>query len=413
MTSQTTHLSPPDRVDYGAVIPAKMAVLKRAFERWKALASNTQQQQLQAFRAEQGYWLEDFALFMALKEAYRGRAWTEWEHDLVTRQPDALRRAHQQLAGEVQYHVFLQYLFVTQWMDLKRRANERGIRMMGDMPIFVAHDSADVWAHPEMFYLDACGNPTYVAGVPPDYFSPTGQRWGNPIYRWSIMKRDGYRWWIERFRWTLRLVDMVRVDHFRGFAAYWQVPASEPTAVKGKWVKAPGKELFQTLQRELGDLPVIAEDLGTITPDVVKLRQSLGFPGMRVLQFAFDGDPDNLYLPYNYERDTVVYTGTHDNDTLVGWFAGLSEEEKRRVTDYIGREDISVHWEIIRLAYASVARIAIIPLQDWLGLGSEARMNQPGREEGNWQWRFRWEQLSDALADSIAKLCTLYGRKRY
>lgn len=404
---------PPDRVDYGAVIPAKMAVLKRAFERWKAHASSAQRHQVQAFRAEQGYWLEDFALFMALKEAYRGRAWTEWEHDLVTRQPDALRRAHQQLADEVQYHVFLQYLFVTQWMDLKRHANERGIRMMGDMPIFVAHDSADVWAHPDMFYLDARGNPTFVAGVPPDYFSPTGQRWGNPIYRWSVMKRDGYRWWIERFRWTLRLVDMVRVDHFRGFAAYWQVPASEPTAVRGKWVKAPGRELFQTLQRELGDLPVIAEDLGTITPDVVKLRQSLGFPGMRVLQFAFDGDPDNLYLPYNYERDTVVYTGTHDNDTLLGWFAGLSEEEKRRVTDYIGREDISVHWELIRLAYASVARIAIIPLQDWLGLGSEARMNQPGREEGNWQWRFRWEQLSDALADSIAELCALYGRRRY
>lgn len=404
---------PPDRVDYGAVIPAKMAVLKRAFKQWKAHASSTQRHQVQAFRAEQAYWLEDFALFMALKEAYRGRAWTEWEHDLVTRQPDALRRAHQQLADEVQYQVFLQYLFVTQWMDLKGYANERGIRIMGDMPIFVAHDSADVWAHPDMFYLDAHGNPTYVAGVPPDYFSPTGQRWGNPIYRWNIIKRDGYRWWMERFRWTLRLVDMVRVDHFRGFAAYWRVPASEPTAVKGKWVKSPGKKLFRTLQRELGELPVVAEDLGTITPDVVKLRQSLGFPGMRVLQFAFDGDPDNLYLPYNYEPDTVVYTGTHDNDTLVGWFAGLSEEEKRRVTDYIGREDVSVHWEIIRLAHASVARIAIIPLQDWLGLGSEARMNQPGREEGNWRWRFRWEQLSDALADSIAKLCTLYGRKRY
>lgn len=404
---------PSDRVDYGAVIPAKMAVLRRAFERWKAHASSAQQYQLQAFRAEQGYWLEDFALFMALKETYGGRAWTEWEHDLVTRQPDALRRAYQQLADEVQYHVFLQYLFVTQWLHLKRHANERGIRIMGDMPIFVAHDSADVWAHPEMFYLDARGNPTSVAGVPPDYFSPTGQRWGNPVYRWNIMKRDGYRWWIERFRRTLRLVDIVRVDHFRGFAAYWRVPASEPTAVKGNWVKTPGKELFQTLQRELGNLPVVAEDLGTITPDVVKLRQSLGFPGMRVLQFAFDGDPDNLYLPYNYEPDTVVYTGTHDNDTLVGWFAGLREEEKRRVTDYIGREDISVHWEIIRMAYASVARIAIIPLQDWLGLGSEARMNQPGREEGNWQWRFRWEQLSDALADSIAKLCSIYGRKRY
>ncbi len=250
------------------------------------------------------------------------------------------------------------------------------------MPIFVAHDSADVWAHPEMFYLDKRGSPTFVAGVPPDYFSPTGQRWGNPVYRWDVLRRSGYRWWVDRFRWTLHLLDMVRIDHFRGFAAYWRVPASEPTAVRGEWVKVPGKELFQTLQRELGTLPVVAEDLGTITPDVVRLRQSLGLPGMRVLQFAFDGNPDNPYLPYNYEPDTVVYTGTHDNDTLTGWFAGLSEEEKQRIIDYIGRADISIHWEMIRLAYASVARIAIIPLQDWLGLGSEARMNSAGTRRG-------------------------------
>lgn len=401
---------PEDRVDYGAVIPRKMELLRRAYVRWKTRAGDDEYNRLRDFRVAQGYWVEDFALFMALKGTYGGRAWTAWDRDLAARQPEALRRAREQLADEVQFHAFLQYCFVTQWLDLKRYANERGIRIMGDMPIFVAHDSTDVWAHPELFSLDAQGNPTFVAGVPPDYFSPTGQRWGNPVYRWNSLRRDGYRWWIERFRWTLRLVDMVRVDHFRGFAAYWQVPASEPTAVRGRWRRVPGKALFRTLRRELGTLPVVAEDLGTITPDVVRLRTSLGFPGMRVLQFAFDGNPHNPYLPYNYEPDTVVYTGTHDNDTLVGWFAGLGEEEKQRVVNYIGREDISVPWEMIRLAYASVARMAVVPLQDWLGLGSEARMNQPGREEGNWQWRCRWEHLSADLADAMAKMCMVYGR---
>lgn len=404
---------PEERVDYGAVIPAKMDVLRRAYERWKARGDAQTRQALEAFRAEHAFWLEDFALFMALKRAYGGRAWVEWDADLASRRGDALKRAREDLVDEVEFQVFLQFCFVTQWMDLKRGANAQGILIMGDMPIFVAHDSADVWAHPEMFHLDDTGHPRFVAGVPPDYFSPTGQRWGNPVYRWEVMRRQGYRWWVERFRWILQMVDMVRVDHFRGFCAYWQVPASEPTAVRGKWVRVPGRHLFRTLQRELGELPIVAEDLGTITPDVVRLRKELGFPGMRVLQFAFDGDPNNLYLPYNYEVDTVVYTGTHDNDTLVGWFTNLGEEEKRRVFDYIGREHISVHWEMIQLAYASVARLAIIPLQDWLGLGSEARMNHPGRESGNWQWRCRSEHLSEALAHAIGKMCMVYGRKVY
>lgn len=404
---------PEDRVDYGAVIPAKMGVLRLAYERWKSQGDEEAKRGLEHFREQHTFWLEDFALFMALKEAYGGRAWTEWDRDLAHRNPDALNRARRELADEVQFHRFVQYCFARQWSDLKRYANAQGVLIMGDMPIFVAHDSTDVWAKPEMFYLDEDGNPTFVAGVPPDYFSPTGQRWGNPVYRWEVMKEQGYRWWIERFRWTLQMMDIVRVDHFRGFSAYWQVPASEPTAVKGRWVKVPGRELFRTLQRELGELPIVAEDLGTITPDVTRLRKGLGFPGMRVLQFAFDGDPNNLYLPYNYEPDTVVYTGTHDNDTLVGWFNGLSEEEKRRVYDYVGREDISVHWEMIRLAYASVARLAIVPLQDWLGLGSGARMNQPGREAGNWQWRCRREHLNEGLAQAIAKMCAVYGRDRY
>lgn len=398
-----------DRVDYGAVIPAKMAVLRRAYQRWGKLHRNGQ---LQAFRQENAYWLEDFALFMALKDRYGGRPWMEWDANLRVRHPHALKQAQEELEQEIWFHVFLQYCFTIQWLDLKRYANEHGVQIMGDMPIFVAHDSADVWAHPEMFDLDGSGNPVFVAGVPPDYFSPTGQRWGNPVYRWDVIRNEGYRWWIERFRSVLRLVDMVRVDHFRGFAAYWRVPASEQTAVNGEWVRVPGHELFRTLKDALGHLPIVAEDLGTITPDVVRLRKEAGFPGMRVLQFAFDGNPDNPYLPYNYERDTVVYTGTHDNDTLVGWFAGLSEEERRRVTRYIGREDISVHWEMIRQAYASVAVLAIVPLQDWLGLGSEARMNQPGRESGNWQWRCRWEQLSDGLAEAINDMSRTYGRSR-
>lgn len=404
---------PEDRVDYGAVIPAKMGVLRRAYERWKAQGDEEAKRQLEHFREQHAFWLEDFALFMALKGTHEGKAWTEWDRDLASRNRDALNRARRELAYEVQFHCFVQYCFVRHWCDLKRYANARGVLVMGDMPIFVAHDSADVWAKPEMFHLDEDGDPTFVAGVPPDYFSPTGQRWGNPVYRWDVMRTQGYRWWIERFRWTLQMVDIVRVDHFRGFSAYWQVPASEPTAVKGRWVKVPGKDLFRSLQRELGELPIVAEDLGIITPDVTRLRKGLGFPGMRVLQFAFDGDPDNLYLPYNYEPDTVVYTGTHDNDTLVGWFSGLSEEEKPRVYDYIGREDISVPWEMIRLAYASVARLAIVPLQDWLGLGSEARMNQPGRESGNWQWRCRREHLHEGLAHAMAKMCAVYGRNRY
>ncbi|MDW8105742.1 MAG: 4-alpha-glucanotransferase [Armatimonadota bacterium] len=401
---------PTERVDYGALIPLKMALLRRAYERWKERAGEAERQQLQAFRKEHASWLEDFAFFMALKGVHDSRAWVEWEPDLALRQPDALRRAQQELADDIQFHVFLQFLFVRQWLALKRYANEQGVQILGDMPIFVAHDSADVWAHPEMFHLDRRGNPTFVAGVPPDYFSPTGQRWGNPLYRWEVMRRDGYRWWTERFRWTLQLVDLVRVDHFRGFAAYWRVPASEPTAVNGRWVRAPGRELFRVLQHELEALPVVAEDLGIITPDVVRLRKSFGFPGMKVLQFAFDGNPDNPYLPYNYEPDSVVYTGTHDNDTTVGWFSGLGDAERERVCEYIGRCRDSVVQEIIRLAYASVARMAVIPLQDWLGLGTEARMNVPGTTEGNWQWRCQREHLSRELAEHIARMCRTYGR---
>lgn len=402
---------PRERVDYGALIPLKMGLLRRAYERWQAQAGEAERQRLHAFQQEHAHWLEDFTLFMALKGTHGGAPWWEWEPELALRQPEALQHARHQLADEMGFHLFLQYQFVQQWLTLKRYANDQGIRILGDMPIFVAHDSADVWAHPEMFTLDRWGNLTYVAGVPPDYFSPTGQRWGNPLYRWEVIRRDGYRWWTERFRWTLQLVDMVRVDHFRGFAAYWRVPASEPTAIHGKWVRAPGRELFRVLERSLGRLPVVAEDLGIITPDVVHLRKTLGFPGMKVLQFAFDGKPDNPYLPYNYEPDAVVYTGTHDNDTTLGWFRQLDEQTQERVCDYLGRpvqDDIAE--EMIRLAYSSVARTAVVPLQDWLGLGTEGRMNVPGTTEGNWQWRCGREHLSRERAEKVAKMCRTYGR---
>lgn len=403
---------PAHRVDYGRLIPAKMALLRRAFERWRSQATDSQRAQFQKFCEEQARWLEDFALFMALKARHQDRAWIEWEEGFALRRPNALQYARQHLAEEIDFHRFVQYLFFQQWFALKRYANQQGVRILGDMPIFVALDSADVWAQPDLFWLDRRGEPLYVAGVPPDYFSPTGQRWGNPLYRWSVMRAQGYRWWVDRFRWTLQLVDIVRVDHFRGFAAYWRVPASEPTAVNGKWVRAPGKRLFQILLSELGPLPVVAEDLGFITPDVVRLRVGLGFPGMRVLQFAFDGNPDNPYLPYNYDPNTVVYTGTHDNNTVVGWFHSLEEGLRALVSEYIGHVGEGIHWGMIRLAYSSVARVAIVPLQDWLGLGSEARMNVPGTTEGNWQWRCTWEPLTEELAHAMRKLCALYGRRK-
>ncbi|MEM6430092.1 MAG: 4-alpha-glucanotransferase [Deinococcota bacterium] len=401
---------PIDTVDYGAVIPFKLDILATSFTHFKGQASDAQRDELAAFREAQGYWLEDYALFMACKEAHGGSAWNDWDADIRTRKPDALSQAKRELAASIDKQVYWQWLFYEQWRAVKDYANSKGIQIIGDIPIFVAFDSADTWANPELFFLADDGNPTVVAGVPPDYYSATGQRWGNPLYRWDVMKKTDYAWWVKRFQSTLDFFDIARVDHFRGFEAYWEIPASEPTAVKGRWVRGPGQDFFDALKRQLGDLPVIAEDLGVITAGVNALRDDNHFPGMRVLQFAFAGDPTDPYLPHNYVHNTVVYTGTHDNDTTLGWYQQTGDGEKDFIRRYLARGDDDVVWELIRTAFASIAVFAIAPLQDVLRLDGHARMNLPGAASGNWGWRFTWEIIEDWLASSLYDLTHLYGR---
>jgi 4-alpha-glucanotransferase len=351
-----------------------------------------------------------------------GAAWNRWEPALAKRQPTALSEWAERFADEVQSRKYWQYQFFKQWSALKQYSHNRGIRIMGDIPIFVAHDSADVWAHPELFHLSSSGNPAVVAGVPPDYFSATGQLWGNPIYRWDVIAQSGYAWWIERFRATLSVVDLVRLDHFRGFEAYWVIPGTETTAVNGQWVKGPGDALFGAVQGELGELPIVAEDLGVITPEVEALRERFGFPGMTVLQFAFGSDPQaSKFLPHNYVRNLVVYTGTHDNDTTIGWWtsAGVhdstrTEGEIRREREfalkYLGTDGREMNWTFIRAVLASVADTAIAPLQDVLGLGSEARMNLPATSGRNWKWRYTPEMLTGDVRERLKELTALYQR---
>ncbi|MEX2534978.1 MAG: 4-alpha-glucanotransferase [Trueperaceae bacterium] len=401
---------PGERVDFGSMIPFKSAVLGRAFDRFEGGAGERFREELAAFELAQEFWLEDFALFMALKESHDGQAWNGWDEALRLRQDLALARARQELAPVIRRHKVWQFLFYRQWLDVKRYANERGIAVVGDIPIFISFDSADTWANPELFHLDEQGSPTVIAGVPPDYFSATGQRWGNPLYRWSRMAEGGFSWWVERFRSSLEFYDLIRVDHFRGFEAYWEIPASEPTAVKGRWVRGPGQPFFAALSKALGDLPIIAEDLGVITPDVEQLRDDNHLPGMKVLQFAFAGDAGDPYLPHNYPRRSAVYTGTHDNDTTLGWYRGAPEAERDLVRRYLARGDEGVVWELIRLAQASVADIAVVPLQDVMGLASDARMNTPGQASGNWGWRFLSEQLEHWMAPQLREMATLYGR---
>lgn len=397
-------------VDYTVVTAFKMPLLRQSFETFRASASPQQQEAYRQFRLDNQRWLDDYALFMALKDELSGLPWTQWPPDIAARKPSALSTWRDRLAAQIAFQSYLQYQFYHQWNGLRRYATARGIRIVGDLPIFVAHDSADVWAHPELFYLDTAGLPTVVSGVPPDYFSATGQRWGNPLYRWDALAQTGYAWWIERFRAALALVDLVRLDHFRGFQAYWEIPAEEETAIKGRWAPGPGADLFRALKKALRRVPIIAEDLGVITPDVVALRKQFGFPGMRVLQFAFGSDAANEHLPHNYERHCLVYTGTHDNDTTAGWYTSLGPEEQHTVREYLGTDGRTIHLDLIRLAFSSVADFAIVPLQDVLGLGSEARMNTPGRATGNWTWRYRTEMLMDWQRDWLAYLARLYNR---
>jgi 4-alpha-glucanotransferase len=391
------------------VIGWKHTLLDRAFDRFESLRGPLREE-FDAFVRERGAWLDDFALFMALKQAL-GRSWNEWDEGLALRYPDALAAARVAHRRAIEAERFRQFVFFRQWRRLREHAHARSIRIVGDLPIFVAYDSADVWANPSLFQLDDRGRPTVVAGVPPDYFSATGQLWGNPLYRWDALASTEYAWWIERLRGTLEIVDVVRLDHFRGFEAYWEIPASAPTAESGRWVKGPGRALFDVLGQALGELPVIAEDLGDITPEVVALKDALGFPGMAVLQFAFGSGAANLFLPHNFVRQSVVYTGTHDNDTSRGWYDNTSTTlERDYVRRYLGTDGHDIAWDLIRLAFASVADTAIVPLQDVLDIGSEGRMNLPGRVEGNWGWRYEAEALAELRGARLRELATLYGR---
>lgn len=401
---------PDARVDYGAVVPWKMGLLRDALARFHERASSALREEYARFRNENTAWLDDFALFMALKEAHGQRAWVEWPERYARRSPQALAEARRHLAGEIELHAFAQFLFFKQWDALREAAHARDIQIIGDLAIFVAHDSADVWAHPEFFTLDEHGQPTTVAGVPPDYFSQTGQRWGNPLYRWDALRETGYHWWVERVRQALRVNDIIRLDHFRGFEAYWEIPAADPTAEHGEWRLGPGEALFTAIREQLGEAPFIAEDLGVITPEVRALQAALGLPGMRVLQFAFSDAAENHDLPHNFIPDAVVYTGTHDNDTTRGWFATREGKERDYTLDYLRCEPEEVAPEMIRLAYASVAGMALVPMQDVLDLGTEARMNFPSRPDGNWEWRFTAERLTPERAEWLKRLATLYGR---
>lgn len=403
-------LFPTERVNYAQVIPFKLGLLQRAASRFASHAGIERKHELVAFQMDHSWWLDDFAFFAALKERFAGRSWDKWPVGLAMREPKELAVYRERLAEAILIQVYIQFQFYRQWKSLVARAHLHGIDLIGDIPIFPAYDSAEVWLQPELYLLDEARQPLAVAGVPPDLFSPTGQRWGNPLYRWDRMAQNGFRWWIRRIQHLLGLVDVIRLDHFRGFEAFWQVPAAEQTAEHGNWVKGPGELLFKALQGSLGELPFVAEDLGVITPEVEKLRRSFGMPGMKVLQFAFASDGQNPHLPHNYERETVVYTGTHDNNTTQGWLAGLPPVERKRVLEYLGTDGEDVHWDFIRLAYHSVADWAIVPMQDVLGLSSEGCMNRPGSDDGNWEWRMSSGVLTKDLSLRLKQMAELSGR---
>jgi 4-alpha-glucanotransferase len=381
-------------------------LLDRAYERYLSDPAPLRVQ-FESFQAEEFYWLGDFALFMSIKESQGGVAWEHWPQTLRRRDPQALEEARHSEA--VQRHAFRQFLFFKQWTALREYAHARGLRIVGDIPIFVAFDSADAWSHPELFYLDEERKPTIVAGVPPDYFSPTGQLWGNPLYRWEAHAQSSYAWWIDRMRATLKQVDIIRLDHFRGFAGYWAVPYGNVTAEIGEWQPGPGRQFLVALQQALGDLPIIAEDLGLITPDVFELRDSFDLPGMRIFQFGF-GTPQDPFLPHNYVRNCVAYTGTHDNDTVLGWYKGAPRAEQELARQYLNATARNLPWAMIRSLWASVANTVVTPMQDLLSLGTEARMNFPGKLGGNWGWRVLEDQLTDELQAKLLEFNTIYGR---
>jgi 4-alpha-glucanotransferase len=397
-------------VEYDHVFSQKLPLLFEAAHRFLKAASQEARGRFAAFRVENAWWLDDFVLFDSLRARHKLEPWNQWPHELASRETAALKKATEELADDLQVRSALQFAFYEQWRALRRYCAERAIRIVGDVAIFVNHDSADVWTHPEFFRLDQNLEPEVVAGVPPDFFSKTGQRWGNPLYRWDVMKQQGYQWWIHRLRWATQHCDYIRLDHFRGFDQFWEIPAADPTAVNGRWVDGPRDDLFLKLREALGGLPFFAEDLGYITPEVHALRDRLQIPGMSVLQFGFGDEGAHMYLPHR-AAGKVVYTGTHDNDTVVGWWnSGASEHERRNAESYFGRCEDGIHWAFIRAAQGSPACLSIVPMQDVLGLGSEARMNTPSLYGGNWRWRLHENQLSGDVASKMALLAEVSDR---
>jgi len=399
-----------EKVEYALQEPFRLARLRRAAGRFFSSNNESMHSAYSVFCTAESDWLDDYARFMTIAGQQDGDNWNRWPSGLANRDAGALAQLDIECAETIGFWKFCQWCFSRQWAQLKTYANQRGVSLIGDVPIFVAYQSADVWAHRELFELDGEGNPTVVAGVPPDYFSETGQLWGNPLYRWSVHEQTGYAWWIKRLRHALHSFDRVRIDHFRGFAAYWEIPACETTAINGRWMPGPGEKLFEAFENAFVELPIIAEDLGVITPDVADLRDKFKLPGMRILQFAFAEDNTNLFLPHNYIPNTIAYTGTHDNDTMLGWWRSASDRERGAVRHYLGTEKVGVPWDMMNILAASVANTVIFPMQDVLCLSGEHRMNYPGHAEGNWAWRFNWNQVQPWQTIQLSKMTAEHGR---
>ena len=400
-----------DAVDFGAIFDYKYPLLRKAYQNFITINNKYRVVQFENFCLRNQQWLDDYAFFMALKIDQGGKSWAEWDHHLTIREEATIAQYREQLADDIHFYRFIQFLFFQQWLELKAFANNNGIKIIGDIPLYVAFDSADAWANPGQFDFDQELTPITVAGVPPDYFSETGQLWGNPIYKWEQMQQDGFQWWIERIKASFTLYDILRIDHFRGLCAYWSVPYGEETAMKGEWIESPGQEMLEAVFDALGELPIIAEDLGVITPDVVALRETFGMPGMKILQFAFDSGEENEFIPHNYDKNSVVYTGTHDNDTTLGHFMKSAESDKQFMRDYFDVDENDPAWSYIRLAWSTVSAMAIAPMQDLLRLDSRGRMNFPGKASGYWRWRYRKEMLTSQHAADLLKLTNTYGRR--
>lgn len=401
---------PLEKVDYGRTIHWKLKLLDRAYQRFASGSNEKIRNAFETFKAAEGPWLASFATFMAIKTEYNLVAWNHWPEELRLRDPKALEIFKKSHIDQIELHAFAQFLFHQQWQAVRDYAHQKGIRIIGDIPIFVAYDSADVWVNKDLFYLDEDGLPEVVAGVPPDYFSKTGQLWGNPLYRWDVHKAQGYEWWAQRIQAVLNQVDIVRLDHFRGFEAYWEIPYGNETAVEGRWVNGPGSDFFHAIKKKLGDLPIIAEDLGVITEGVIKMRNDFNLPGMKILQFAFAADPDDDFLPHNYPVQCVAYTGTHDNNTTRGWYESAPEREKDFCRRYLARSGQDIAWSMIRVLWRSVAAWVLAPMQDFLNLGEWARMNYPGNPSGNWDWRMHPNAINEGLIERLYETNYLYGR---